>query len=104
MLECKVCGHQESPIKGTAFENSKLPLVKLFLACFFIAETKSSISAVALAQYISVSIKTARNLLRKFRTIMIEADHITSYLIKSFWMKGFSALRRAVKEDGDSKD
>ena len=74
MLECKVCGHQESPIKGTAFENSKLPLVKLFLACFFIAETKSSISAVALAQYISVSIKTARNLLRKFRTIMIEAD------------------------------
>ena len=73
-LECRSCGHQETPIKGTAFENSKLPLVKIFLACFFLAETKSSISAVALAQYIQVSIKTARNLLRKLRTVMAEAD------------------------------
>ena len=74
LLECQSCGHQESPINGTAFENSKLPLVKIFLACFFLAETKSSVSAVLLAQYISISVKTARNLLRKLRTIMIEAD------------------------------
>ena len=74
LLECQECGHQESPTNGTAFENTKLSLVKIFLACFFVAETKSSVSAVLLAQYVSISIKTARNLLRKLRTIMIEAD------------------------------
>jgi len=97
MLECKVCGHQESPIRGTAFENSKLPLVKLFLACFFLAETKNSISAVALAQYIEVSIKTARNLLRKLRTIMIEADSHYKLSGKVVMDEGFFGAQKSGK-------
>lgn len=104
MLECQACGHQESPIKGTAFENSKLPLVKLFLACFFMAETKSSISAVALAQYIDVSIKTARNLLRKLRTIMIEADSRHKLSEKVVLDEGFFGAQKSGKRGrGTSK-
>lgn len=104
MLECQTCGHQESPIKGTAFENSKLPLVKLFLACFFLAETKSSISAVALAQYIKVSIKTARNLLRKLRTIMTEADSHYKLTGKVVMDEGFfGAQKRGKRGRGSAK-
>ena len=104
MLECQACGHQESPINGTAFENSKLPLVKLFLACFFLSETKSSVSAVSLAQYIKVSIKTARNLLRKLRTIMIEADSHYKLSGKVVMDEGFFGAQKSGKRGrGSSK-
>ena len=57
-------------------ENTKLSLVKWFLALYFMAINKDGISAVALAKYIDVTLKTAWALLHKIRSAMGKRENI----------------------------
>lgn len=54
LYQCPECRHQTSAITGTIMENTKLSLVKWFLALYFMAFNKDGISAMALAKYIGV--------------------------------------------------
>ena len=70
LYQCPLCRHQTSAVAGTIMENTKLPLVKWFLAPYFAATNKDGISEMALAKYIGVTLKTAWALLHKIRNAM----------------------------------
>ena len=73
LYQCTVCRHQTTAVAGTIMENSKLSLVKWFLALYFMAANKDGISAMAIAKYIDV---TFRVLLHKIRCAMGERESI----------------------------
>lgn len=55
--------------------NTKLSLVKWFLALYFVATNKDGISEMALSKYISVTLKTAWALLHKIHSAMGEREN-----------------------------
>lgn len=74
LYQCTECRHQTSAIVGTIMENTKLSLVKWFLALYFAATNKDGISEMALTKYIGVTLKTAWALLHKIRSAMGERE------------------------------
>ena len=56
---CNDCRRDFSVRKGTAFEDSKLPLQKWFMAIWLYGEHRKGISSVQLARDIGVTQKTA---------------------------------------------
>ncbi len=80
LYQCHECHHQETSIKGTIMENTKLSLVKWFLAIYFVAQNKDGISETALAKYIDVTPKTAWLMLHKLRSSMGERD--SQYMLR----------------------
>lgn len=75
LYQCPQCRHQTTSIAGTIMENTKLPLVKWFLALYFVATNKDGISEIALAKYIGTTLKTAWALLHKVRSAMGEREN-----------------------------
>ncbi|WP_415841634.1 transposase, partial [Paenibacillus macerans] len=73
LLECGKCKHQTSPLVGTIFEGTHLPLVKWFqaLELFLLPD---GISALRLRQVIRVAYKTAWSMLHKIRHAVGEFD------------------------------
>ena len=76
LYQCKECGYQASVTKDTIMENSKLSLVKWFLALYFVAQNKDGISEVALANYIGITLKSAWLMLHKIRSAMGLRDQL----------------------------
>lgn len=74
LYQCRKCGHQTTSTTGTIMENSKLSLVKWFLALYFTAQNKNGISEVALTKYLGVTLKTSWLLLHKIRKAMGSRD------------------------------
>ena len=70
LYQCSCCHAQTSAITGTIMECTKLPLIKWFLALYFVATNKDGISEMALAKYIDVTLKTAWAVLQKIRSAM----------------------------------
>ncbi len=75
VYQCPACRHQTSATAGTIMANTKLSLVKWFLALYFVSTNKDGISEMALAKYISVTLKTAWALLHKIRSAMGEREN-----------------------------
>ncbi|WP_339299767.1 IS1595 family transposase [Paenibacillus sp. FSL K6-2441] len=73
LFECRRCGYQASPLVGTIFERTHLPLVKWFQAMelFLLPD---GISALRLSQVIQVTYKTAWLMLHKIRHTLGECD------------------------------
>ncbi|MGG6312671.1 transposase [Paenibacillus macerans] len=73
LFECARCANQTSPLVGTIFERTHLPLVKWFraLELFLLPD---GISALRLSQVIRVSYKTAWLMLHKIRHAVGEFD------------------------------
>lgn len=76
LYQCSQCGHQTTVTVGTIMENSKLSLVKWFLALFFMAQNKNSISSVALAKDLGITQASAWLMLRKIRSAMGSRDEL----------------------------
>ncbi|MCM3699334.1 transposase [Paenibacillus macerans] len=73
LFECGKCKHQTSPLVGTIFEGTHLPLLKWFEALdLFLLE--GGISALRLRQVIRVTYKTAWLMLHKIRHAVGEFD------------------------------
>ena len=68
LFVCAVCRRQVSLISGTVMERSRVPLQKWFTAIVLISS--GPISAVALAEQIRVTYKTAWLMLHKLRSAM----------------------------------
>ena len=75
-FHCNHCGANFSVLVGTIFENTKIPLVKWFIAMYLISCHKKGISSVQLATDISVTQKTAWYILHKVRTLFRQDDSV----------------------------
>jgi len=73
---CHKCGSNFSVLVGTIFENTKIPLVKWFIAMYLISCHKKGISSVQLATDISTTQKTAWYILHKVRTLFRQDDSV----------------------------
>ena len=73
-FRCKHCGKNFSCLVGTIFENTKLPLIKWFLAMYFISSHKKGISSYQLATNIEVTQTTAWYMLLMVRLIYPQSD------------------------------
>lgn len=73
LFECSRCAHQTSPLVGTIFEGTHLPLLKWFqaLELFLLPD---GISAMRLSQVIRVTYKTAWLMLHKIRHTLGEMN------------------------------
>lgn len=73
-FHCTGCNSNFSCLVGTIFENTKLPLVKWFMAMFLISSHKKGISSYQLARDIDISQKSAWYVLQKIRTLYAQND------------------------------
>lgn len=81
-FHCSHCKANFSVTVGTIFENTKIPLVKWFLAMYLISCHKKGISSVQLATDISVTQKTAWFILHKVRTLFKQEDVVLSGVVE----------------------
>ena len=73
---CNHCGKNFSVLVGTIFENTKISLVKWFVAMYLISCHKKGISSVQLATDIHVTQKTAWYILHKVRTLFKQDEEV----------------------------
>lgn len=76
---CPECGKNFSCLVGTIFENTKISLVKWFMAMYLISTHKKGISSVQLATDIAVTQKTAWFILHKVRTLYAQHNVVGFY-------------------------
>lgn len=74
LYACQQCGHQTTATVGTVMEKTRTDLRKWFWAIYLAAEDKRGLSAVFLAEQISVTYKTAWLMLHKIREAMGKRD------------------------------
>jgi len=73
-FRCKHCGKNFSCLVGTIFENTKLPLIKWFVAMYLISSHKKGISSHQLSRDIQVTQATAWYMLQKVRLLYPQND------------------------------
>ena len=81
-FHCNHCEANFSVTVGTIFENTKIPLIKWFLAMYLISCHKKGISSVQLATDIHVTQKTAWHILQKVRTLFKQEDVVLSGIVE----------------------
>ncbi len=74
LIQCNRCHHQTSLIARTIFANTKLPLTTWFLAIYLLTQSKTGLSAMALARHLGVSYNTAWLVKHKLMQTMRERD------------------------------
>ena len=67
---CQSCAKQFSVRTNTIFEDSRLPLVKWFIAIYLSTSLKKGISSIQLSKYIEITQKSAWFMLQRIREVM----------------------------------
>ena len=73
-FHCKACKQNFSCLVGTIFENTKLPLIKWFVAMYLISSHKKGISSHQLSRDINVTQSSAWYILHKIRSLYPQND------------------------------
>ena len=73
-VECANCGAHTYLTAGTILHKTHTPLMKWFLAAYFVTTHTPGVSAVQLERQLGVSRETAFNLLHKLRSAMVNPD------------------------------
>ena len=73
-FQCNACRQQTSPIAGTVFLDTKLPLTVWFLAIHLISQAKTGLSALALKRHLGVGYLTAWLVQHKLMQAMVESE------------------------------
>ena len=73
-FRCKSCRKNFSCLVGTIFENTKLPLIKWFVAMYLISSHKKGVSSYQLSRDINVTQSTAWYMLQKIRLLYPQSD------------------------------
>ena len=71
---CKKCRKSFSVLVGTIFENTKISLIKWFMAMYLISSHKKGISSHQLSRDLAITQKTAWFILHKVRTLFAQDD------------------------------
>ncbi len=75
--ECKGCGTQTYPTKGTIFYRSRTPLTVWFYVVFQMAQTRCGVSAKEIERQTGVTYKTAWRMCQLVRAALAEGDFET---------------------------
>jgi len=73
-FDCDSCRYQFSPMAGSVFHDTHLPLRKWFIATFLMCEAKKGMSAAQIQRTLGMSYKTAWYLCHRIRSAMEEAQ------------------------------
>jgi len=74
LFQCSDCRLQTSPIAGTIFASTKLPLRIWFRALYHMTQTKQGISSIELGRRLGVTQTTAWKIKHKLKQVMRERD------------------------------
>ncbi|MBK6264550.1 IS1595 family transposase [Marivirga sp. S37H4] len=75
VLKCRKCRDEISVTSGTIFHNSKLPMILVFRALWWMVAQKNGVSATGLQRILGIgSYRTAWSWLHKFRSLMLYAE------------------------------
>jgi len=74
LFQCTACRRQTSPIAGTIFASTKLPLRTWFRAMYHQTQSKQGISSVELGRRLGVTQTTAWTVKHKLAQVMMERD------------------------------
>ena len=70
LFQCNACRRQTSPLAGTIFNSTKLPLTIWFRAMYLITQTKQGISSIELGRRLGVTQTTAWKIKTKLAEVM----------------------------------
>ena len=74
LFQCSACRRQTSPIAGTIFASTHLPLRLWFRAMYHLTQSKQGISSVELGRRLGVTQTTAWKIKHKLAQVMLERD------------------------------
>src|SRR3954451_2849421 len=74
LFQCSACRRQTSPIAGTVFASTHLPLRLWFRAMYHLTQSKQGISSVELGRRLGVTQTTAWKIKHKLAQVMLERD------------------------------
>ena len=74
LYQCAKCRRQTSPIAGTIFASTHLPLRLWFRAIYHLTQTKQGISSIELGRRLGVTQTTAWKMKHKLKQVMLERD------------------------------
>ena len=74
LFQCSACRLQTSPIAGTIFAATKLPLRIWFRAIYHMTQTKQGVSSIELGRRLGVTQTTAWKVKHKLKQVMLERD------------------------------
>ena len=74
LYQCSKCRRQTSPIAGTIFASTHLPLRLWFRAIYHLTQTKQGISSIELGRRLGVTQTTAWKIKHKLKQVMLERD------------------------------
>ena len=74
LFQCTACRRQTSPIAGTIFASTKLPLRTWFRAMYHLTQSKQGISSIELGRRLGVTQTTAWKVKHKLKQVMLERD------------------------------
>ena len=74
LYQCAKCRRQTSPIAGTIFASTHLPLRLWFRAIYHLTQTKHGISSIELGRRLGVTQTTAWKIKHKLKQVMLERD------------------------------
>jgi len=74
LFQCTACRRQTSPIAGTIFASTKLPLRTWFRAMYHLTQSKQGISSIELGRRLGVTQTTAWTVKHKLKQVMLERD------------------------------
>ena len=74
LFQCAACKRQTSPISGTIFAATKLPLTTWFSAMYHMTQTKQGISSIELGRRLGVTQTTAWKIKHKLAQVMMERE------------------------------
>src|SRR5271165_2039445 len=74
LFQCNACRRQTSPIAGTIFASTHLPLCLWFRAMYHLTQSKQGISSIELGRRLGVTQTTAWKIKHKLAQVMLERD------------------------------
>ena len=74
LFQCNACRRQTSPIAGTIFASTHLPLRLWFRAMYHLTQSKQGISSIELGRRLGVTQTTAWKIKHKLAQVMMERD------------------------------
>jgi ribosomal protein L37AE/L43A len=74
LFQCNACRRQTSPMAGTLFNSTKLPLTIWFRAMYLITQTKQGISSIELGRRLGTTQTTAWKIKTKLTEVMRVAN------------------------------
>jgi len=74
LFQCSTCRRQTSPIAGTIFASTHVPLRIWFRAAYHLTQSKQGISSIELGRRLGVTQTTAWKIKHKLKQVMMERD------------------------------